>query len=175
METKIKTLGILHAKSFSAELDQVGRGSGETTQRIVIRHPSAVVVIPVLEDGRTLLVRQHRYALGRETLEFPAGKLDPGEDPEKTAFRELAEETGRRAGRLTRLLSFAPSIGYSTEIIHIFLAHELTVLDQVPDEDEISAVVEMPLAELKEMILAGKIIDGTTMLALAVYEWSDRS
>ena len=100
MEKKIRTLGTLFAKSFYVELDEVGRPSGSTGLRLAVRHPSAVSIVPVLPAGETLLVAQHRYPADRETLEFPAGKLNPGEDPEAAAFRETAEETGHRPGRV---------------------------------------------------------------------------
>lgn len=171
MEKKIRTLGVLTAKSFSADLDEVDRGAGGTGLRLVVRHPSAVVVVPLLGPSEVMMVAQYRYALGRETIEFPAGKLDPGEEPEEAARRELAEETGHRAAILKRLLSFAPSIGYSTEIIHVFAARNLERLETAPDEDEIARVLPMDLSRLRELIRKGEIIDGTTMLALAVCEW----
>lgn len=164
-------MGVLHARSFSADLDEVDPGDGQTKRRLVIRHPSAVVVIPLLSPEQVLLVTQYRYAMGRNSIEFPAGKIDPGETPEAAALRELTEETGYRAGTWRKLSAFAPSVGYSTEIIHVFLAQELTRTETKPDEHEIIRVETAPLARLKEMILAGEIIDGTTMLALAVYEW----
>lgn len=174
MESKIRTLGTLFAKSFSVSLDEVRRPRGARATRLVIKHPSAVVIVPLVSPDETLVVVQHRYALGRETIEFPAGKLDPEEAPEAAAHRELAEETGHRAGELNRLLSFAPAVGYSTEIIHAFAARDLTPLGSGPDEEEISRVEAMKISRLKELILAGEIIDGTTIAALAAYEWLGR-
>jgi ADP-ribose pyrophosphatase len=171
MERKVRTLGSLWAKSFYVELDEVQRTSGELSRRLVIRHPSAVVVIPVLDSGEILTVGQYRYAMERETLELPAGKIDPGEDPETTAHRELLEETGYRAGSWKKLLSFAPSLGYSTEIIHVFVARDLTPTGTTPDEDEIIKVRPFTKDALKAMIADGRLIDGTTMVALAAYEW----
>jgi ADP-ribose pyrophosphatase len=173
MESKIRTLGSLYARSFSVDLDQVaGPREHQTSLRLVVRHPSAVVIVPVMGPGQTLLVRQFRYALGRETLEFPAGKLDPGEAPMTAARRELAEETGFEAGRLEPLLPFAPSLGYSTEIIHAFAAYDLTPAATGRDEAEISQVVPMTFTDLGKMARSGGIIDGTTLLALAMYEWT---
>lgn len=171
MEKKIRTLGTLFAKSFSVNLDEVKRVD-ETAKRLVVRHPSAVSVIPMISSDEALVVSQFRYPVAKETIEFPAGKIDPGEKPVETAHRELAEETGYRAGRLTRLIEFAPSLGYSDEIIHIFVATELEPLDMKPDEKEISRVEPMKLSRIKEMIMAGEIIDGTTITSLAALEWS---
>jgi len=171
METKIQTLGVLHARSFSADLDEVDPGDGRAKRRLVVRHPSAVVIIPLIAPDQALVVTQYRYAMGRMSIEFPAGKIDPGETPEAAALRELTEETGYRAGVLQKLSVFAPSVGYSTEMIHIYLARDLIRTETKPDEHEIVQVEAIALARLKEMILAGEIIDGTTMLALAVHEW----
>ena len=171
METKVCTLGALFAKSFSVDLDEVRRPSGSTGRRLVIRHPSAVAVVPILPDDETLVVTQYRYAIEQDTVELPAGKIDPGETPEQAAAREMEEETGYRVGRLEHLISFGPSIGYSNEVIHVFAAHDLTPADNGPDEDEISRVEAIPFSMLKQKILAGEIIDGVTILALAVWEW----
>jgi ADP-ribose pyrophosphatase len=171
MERKLRTLGSLWAKSFSVDLDEVQRTSGDLARRLVIRHPSAVVIIPVLDSGEILAVHQYRYAMQRETLELPAGKLDPGEDPETTARRELIEETGYQASSWKKLLSFAPSLGYSTEIIHVFLARDLKPAGTTPNEDEIVRVRSFTPADLKAMVMEGQLIDGTTMVALAAYEW----
>ena len=172
METKLRTLGVLHAKSFSVELDEVARNNaGPTTRRLVIRHPSAVVILPFITPDEVLLVRQYRYAMAADTTEFPAGKLDPGETPEEAAHRELLEETGYRAGRFKKLSTFAPSVGYSTERIHIFAARDLTASGRTPDANEIARVDRVALSRVKEMAVSGDIIDGTTLLALAAYEW----
>ena len=170
-ESKIRTLGTLYANSFHADLDEVQRSRG-TARRLVIRHPSAVILIPVAgPEGEVLVVTQYRYPLGIESVELPAGKLDPGEDPETAARRELVEETGYEAGRLKKLMSFAPAVGYSDEIIHIYVAEDLTPAQSGRDEEEITRVEKLPISRLKQMILDGRIIDGTTIVALAAYEW----
>jgi len=171
MEKKIRTLGILHARSFSACLDEVRKKSGTTTRRLVIQHPSAVVVIPLLQSDQTLVVTQYRYVLGRETLELPAGKIGPGEDPQAAAHRELAEETGYEAEQMESLTRFAPSLGYSNEMIHVYVGRELRASAGPPDGDEIVKVEKMTLARLKNLILQGEVVDGTTIVALAAYEW----
>ena len=120
MEKKIRTLGSIHANSFSAHLDEVLLQTGEIGKRIRIDHPEAAAVIPFLSRDDILMVRQYRYALGRETLEIPAGKVDPGEEVDDCVKRELLEETGYVAGAIKRLYTYAPAIGYSNELIHIY-------------------------------------------------------
>ena len=170
MEEKIRNLGMLAAASFRVELDEVRRGR-ESTRRLVIRHPEAVVLVPVLDGDRTLVVSQYRYALNRQTLELPAGKVDPGETPDEAAHRELLEETGHRAQSLTRLHSFAPAPGYSNEIIHVYQAAGLTRAGDPTDTDEIEAADIVPLSEIRSMILTGRMISGTSIVAYSVFDW----
>lgn len=168
METRLRTLGSLNAASFSAHLDDVRLADGGVSRRIRIEHPEASAVVPRLADGGVLMVRQYRYALGLETLEIPAGKVDPGEDPETCARRELLEETGFRADRLVHLYTYAPAIGYSNERIHLFLAPNATRHSERTDEREIASVEVVPLEALQGMIRDGEILDGKTLIGLAV-------
>lgn len=125
-------------------------------------------MVPFLSDREILLVRQYRYALGRETLEIPAGKLDPSEKPEECAGRELLEETGYEAGSLTLLYAYAPAIGYSNELIHIYAGRNLRKLQNEIDQREISSVESFTIEEISSMIREGRIIDGKTLIGLAV-------
>ena len=136
-----------------------------------IHHTGAAAVVPVLEDGRILMVRQYRTALGREALEIPAGKLD-GADEEGIvcAARELEEETGYRCENLEWLLTLRPTIAYCDEKIQIFLARDLIPSRQHLDEDEYVDVQPCDLEELKEKIFAGQIEDAKTIAALLAYE-----
>jgi len=171
LEKKEKWLGRLIAHSFYVDLDQVRTSGGGLKDRLVIRHPSAVSVIALAEPGEALVVRQHRYAIDQVTLEFPAGKLREGEEPEAAARRELLEETGFEAAEWTKLLSFAPADGYSDEIIHVFVARRLTRSAGEVEADEILSVETLPLARLKVLAREGKILDGTTIVSLAAYDW----
>ena len=143
--------------------DLVMTPDGRHSVREWIDHPGAAAIVPWFDDGTTLLVRQYRYAVRRTFLETPAGKLDSfQEPPERAAARELEEETGWRAGRLVRLGSFYPCIGYSNEIIHIFIAMDLRKSTRRPEAGEFLEVVRMPLAEAG----AGELQDMKTVLAL---------
>lgn len=141
---------------------------GSSAKRVRIDHPEAAAVVPFLSDREILLVRQYRYALGRETLEIPAGKLDPSEKPEECAGRELLEETGYEAGSLTLLYAYAPAIGYSNELIHIYAGRNLRKLQNEIDQREISSVESFTIEEISSMIREGRIIDGKTLIGLAV-------
>lgn len=170
MEKKIQTLASLYSHSFSAHLDEVILRNGKAGKRIRIQHPEAAAVVPFIADQEIIMVRQFRYALGRETLEIPAGKVDPGESPEACARRELLEETGYEAGMLRFLYTYAPAIGYSNELIHIYSGHDLRERRGKVDEREITTVERLPLGEVKELIRKGLILDGKTLLSLSLME-----
>ena len=167
MEKKIRTIASLSTRSFSAYLDEVLFQNNETGQRIRMDHPEAAAIIPFLSDREILMVRQFRYALGRETLEIPAGKLDPGETPEQCIRRELLEETGYEAGKIEWVYTYAPALGYSNELIHIYSGHELRKAGTAIDEKEISSVETISLEQLKSMIREKLIVDGKTLLGLS--------
>ena len=166
MEKRITTLARLSTRSFSASLDEVLLRDGGTGKRMKIDHPEAAAVVPFVSDEEILMVRQYRYALGKETLEIPAGKLDPGETPEACVRRELLEETGFEAGHLTFLYTYAPAIGYSNELIHIYSARHLKKRRKKVDEREISSVQIYSLRRLRKMMKRGRLVDGKTLLAL---------
>lgn len=150
---------ILDVRSLEVELPN-GRRSG----RDVVRHPGAAAVVALTETGKIVLVRQYRTAIDRVTVEIPAGKLDPGEDPLECAKRELHEETGFRAGRIRRLTSIVTSCGFCDEIIHIYLATHLEFDAPNPDDDEFVNVDVVPLSELIDAVLDGKIEDAKTVV-----------
>jgi len=168
MEKKIRTIASLSTRSFSAYLDEVLLQNNQVGQRMRIDHPEASAIIPFVSDKEILMVRQYRYALGRETLEIPAGKLDPGESPEQCIRRELMEETGYEAGKIVWVCTYAPALGYSNELIHIYSGLELRKADTVIDEREIASVEKVPLEKLKSMIRERLILDGKTLLGLSL-------
>jgi ADP-ribose pyrophosphatase len=140
--------------------------NGATVELEVIRHQGAAAVVPLREDGTVLLIRQYRHAAGGYIYEIPAGKLDPGEDPLHCAARELEEEIGYRAGRLEHLLTFFTTPGFTDEIIHVYLATDLSPGTQSLEHDEILEVVPMPLPEAIARIRGGVITDGKTIIGL---------
>jgi ADP-ribose pyrophosphatase len=168
MEQKIQTIASLRNRHIEVALDEVLLRNGRTTRRIRIDHPPAAALVPFVTDESILMVRQFRYALGRETLEIPAGKLEPGEEPQTGIRRELGEETGYAAGRIEWLYTYAPAIGYSNELIHLFCGRDLRKTAQRSDEEEISSVEVVSIAKLLELIKAGQIQDGKTLLGLAL-------
>ena len=140
--------------------------NGDIVRREVVHHPGGVTIIPVEEDGTVWCVRQFRYPMQREMLEVPAGKLEYGEKPLPAAERELGEETGLTAGRMVYLGECCTSPGFSTEVLHIYLALELRRGEAHPDEDEFLNVEKHSLETLTDMVMAGEIDDAKTIIAV---------
>jgi len=169
MEETIRTLGILKARHFSARLDSVRLRTGKVTERIKIDHPEAAAILAFADRDHLLMVRQWRYAIGGETLEIPAGKMDPGESAEVCAGRELTEETGQRASRLIEIFSYYPAIGYANEMIRIFMASGLERTSDRQDQDEISGVEMVKVDQVHDMIVSGRIRDGKTVIGVSIF------
>ncbi len=131
-----------------------------------VRHPGAAAVVAVDAAGRVCLVRQYRHGVTDFLWEIPAGKLDPGEAPQVCAVRELAEETGVTARRWTPLGRFLPAPGIFTEVIHLYLAQDLSVGAPAPDADEELELQWLPIGEAADKVLRGEWNDGKTALAL---------
>lgn len=136
----------------------------------IIVHPGAAVILPVLDDGRVVLIHNYREAVGEELLELPAGTLDAGEAPVACAARELAEETGYRARRLEPLVSFYSTPGILTERMHVFVATELTPGPPALEAGEQIRLAPLPQAEALSAVRDGRISDGKTILALLYYD-----
>jgi ADP-ribose pyrophosphatase len=149
--------------------DRVRLPDGGEAVREYVVHGGAVLIVPVLPDGRLVVERQFRYPLARVFLEFPAGKIDPGEDPLETARREMIEETGYAVGRLTPLAVLHPVISYSTEEIRCYVGEELRSVGARLDHGEFLEVETRTLDELLGALDAGEITDAKTVSALLLY------
>lgn len=147
-------------------VDTVQLPNGKTAKRELIRHVGAVALIPFDADGNVVMVRQYRHPLGRILLEIPAGTLNPNEDPDVCAVRELQEETGYKPGRLEKIGGIYLAPGYSSEYIYLYIATELSDSRLAMDEDEFIEIVRLPLEEALKRIGTGEIADSKTISAL---------
>lgn len=151
--------------------DHMQFSNGNTAEWDFIHHDGAAAVIPIMDDGKILMVKQYRNALERDTLEIPAGKLDdPAEEGIVCASRELEEETGYRSENLEWMLTIRTTVAFCDERIEVFVARNLVPGKQHLDEDEFVDVKAYDLEELKQMIFEGKIQDAKTMAAILAYE-----
>lgn len=133
----------------------------------MVEHPGAVAIVALNDREEVILVRQYRQPAGDILLEIPAGKLEPGEEPLECARRELLEETGLEGGKWEAVLSFYPSPGFCDEVIHLFLAGDLTSAHSSTSDPEEKIIIEpLPIKEAYRMIESGAIIDGKTIIAL---------
>lgn len=155
---------------LSMYADKISTPDGRIATWDFIEHSGAAAVIPVLEDGRILMVRQYRNALDRETLEIPAGGLNGADEPTKTAAaRELEEETGYRSDNLELLISIVTAVAFCNEIVDIYVARDLEKTHQHLDEGEFIDVEAYSIEELTGMIYSGKIQDSKTIAAIMSY------
>ena len=161
---------VYRGKIVTLHVDTIRQPSGRTTIREVVLHPGGVTAVPVLDDGRLLLIRQFRYPIGKFILELPAGKLDSGQPPLDTVMRELEEETGYCAGNLTFEGTFYTTPGISNESIHLFIARDLTRSVQRLEEGEHITVEAYTLEECLRKIGTGEINDGKTILGILWYQ-----
>ena len=146
--------------------DTVTVRDGKTSFREIVEHNGGAAVVALKENGDVVMVKQFRKPFERDVLEIPAGKIEKGEDPKETVIRELKEETGYTADNVELLCKFAPSVGYTTEVLYIYKATGLTPGETDFDPQESLDTVEYPLSEVVDMIKEGKIIDGKTMVGI---------
>ncbi|MCB2203312.1 NUDIX hydrolase [bacterium] len=154
---------------FTIERDEVRHHSGYESVREVVRHNGGAVVVPLYANGDVLLIRQYRYPIDEEIIELPAGKLDEGEDPAVCAARELREETGCSAGSISKLTAMLTTPGFCSEVLHIYLAEQLSEgTQQLEQGEESIALLRIPLREALAMCADGRIRDGKTVTGLAL-------
>lgn len=165
-EEVLGTRRIYEGRVINLRVDQVRLSSGIEAKREIVEHPGAVAIVPVLEGGRVVLVRQYRSAVAEDLLEIPAGTLKKGEDPLVCAKRELIEETNYSAGRMEQFMFSWVAPGYSSEAMYYFLATDLAPCQGTQDEDEDVSVEIVELAEVLKLIQSGKIRDTKTIAGL---------
>ena len=169
VETKVDSEAVFDGKLLHVRRDTVRLPDGTLATREYIVHPGAVLIVPVLPDGRLVVERQYRYPLGRVMIEFPAGKLDAGEAPLDTARRELREETGYLAGSWRWLGRVHPIVSYSTESIEFFVAEGLTHVGAQLDAGEFLDIALMSVDAMLAAIDREEITDAKTVAALLLY------
>jgi len=160
---------IYNGPVFGIRRDEVIEPSGVRVTREVITHPGSVVVLPVLPDGRILLIRQYRHATRQYLWELVAGRMDPGETPKLAAARELIEETGFRAKRMRVFLDVFPTPGFLEERMFILLAEGLTAGEAEPEEDEKIISRAYSCQQLEGMIRRGKLRDAKSIAGILYY------
>ncbi|MEC1749905.1 MULTISPECIES: ADP-ribose pyrophosphatase [Bacillus] len=159
---------IFSGKVIDLYVEDVELPNGKTSKREIVKHPGAVAVLAVTDEGKIIMVKQFRKPLERTIVEIPAGKLEKGEEPEYTALRELEEETGYTAKKLTKMTAFYTSPGFADEIVHVFLAEELAVLEEKRelDEDEFVEVMEVTLEDALKLVESREVYDAKTAYAI---------
>jgi ADP-ribose pyrophosphatase len=165
----LKTKILYEGKVFSVRQDRVSEPGGVVAGRDIVVHRGSVVVLPVFSDGGILLVRQYRHAIGSFLWELVAGRVEPGESGPAAARRELIEETGYTARRVSRLLEIFPSPGFVSERMWIFLASGLQQGPAQPEEDERITPEIFPLTALEKMIRRGTLHDAKSVAAILFY------
>ncbi|MDO7787430.1 NUDIX domain-containing protein [Desulforamulus aquiferis] len=165
-EKTLSSTMVYEGKILNLRVDKVLLPNGKESGREVVEFSGAVAVVALTEENNVLLVKQYRYPVSEVLLEIPAGKMDHNEDPDTCARRELQEETGYTAKSLVKLCEFYTTPGFTTELMHVFLAQGLTAGVASPDEDEFVKVEVVPFLEALKMIFDGKIRDGKSIAGL---------
>lgn len=172
-EKTIKRKLVYAGKIINLCIDRVLMSNGREALREIVEHPGAAAVVPVLPDGKVILVKQYRKAVSEVLLEIPAGKLEKGESVRDCAVRELEEETGFRVGKIRKILEFFPSPGFSSENIHLFEAGDLKKGRKNLQDDELIEVVSLTVPEILQLIHRGKIRDAKTIIGILLVFNSD--
>ena len=172
MEEKTSSSEIVfQGKLLDVRRDIVILPNGANGIREWIKHPGAVCCIPILPNGKIALIRQYRYSVRKMMIELPAGKLDKNEAPEDCAIRELEEEIGYKANKITFLTNIHPAIGFANEKMWIYYAEDLEKTNQKLDSDEFIEIIPTKLEDALKMVWNGSITDVKTMIGLI---WADK-
>ncbi|MEJ2201632.1 MAG: NUDIX hydrolase [Desulfuromonadaceae bacterium] len=167
---KIHSRKLFNGRVLTLTLEEHQLPDGRRAEFEVIHHPGGAAVLPVLDDGRVVLIRQFRPAFNGMVVEIPAGRLEPGETFEGCVRRELAEEVGYCAETLDKLGDMLPAVGFCNERIHLYVARGLRVVPRTPEPDEFIEIMTVSLAEALSLVAAGQIPDGKTQLALLLWQ-----
>ncbi|MGR3764910.1 NUDIX domain-containing protein [Rossellomorea sp. NS-SX7] len=167
-EKTLNSETIYQGKIIDLQVDEVQLPNGKTSKRELIKHPGAVAVIALTPEGKIVMVEQYRKALEKSIVEIPAGKLEPGEEPIITAARELEEETGYGCETLEHLISFYTSPGFADELVHLYIAKDITRIEEARelDEDEFVDLIEVTMEEALGLIKEKRIYDAKTAYAV---------
>lgn len=165
-ETTIASKTVFRGRLLHVFRDHVCLPDGRESTREYLKHPGAVVILPLFDNGDVLLERQHRYPLHRDFIEFPAGKIDPGESDLLCARRELEEETGYAAQEWREVTTIYPCIGYSDERLAFYLARGLEPGKHGRDHDEFLEVFRLPFSDAMDWVKSGKICETKTVIGL---------
>jgi len=167
MEKLIQSVRVYTGKLINMNVDRIELPSGRRTFREYVIHRGAVAAVPLIER-EVIFVKQYRYPVKEELLEIPAGTMEKGESPDETMRRELEEEIGYRPDKLVELTNFFSTPGYTTEVIHLYLARGLVPNKKKADDDEYITVKRIPFEDALKMVLNGEIKDGKTIIALLI-------
>lgn len=170
-ETEVESTVRYQGRMLEVREDRVRLPDGHIAGREYVVHPGAAVILPIFDDWSILLEHQYRYPLHQHFLELPAGKFEKGEPPLETAKRELREETGYTARDWKRLCTLHPCIGYSSEVVEVYVARGLEFIGTQLDDEEFLETLIVPLDETLEWIRTGRITEVKTQMALF---WADR-
>lgn len=165
-EKKLSSKQIFDGKIVKLFVDEVELPDGQKAIREIVRHPGAVCVVPLTDEGEVVMVRQFRYPFGEVLLEIPAGKLEPGEDPLEAVMRELEEESGAVAGKIEHIGEIYTTVAIFDEKIQLYLARDLKFISAHPDSDEFIESTKIPLSELVKMVMNNEIKDAKTQIAI---------
>ena len=168
IEKTLSSEKVFTGRVISLQVDEVELPNGKTSKRELIKHPGAVAIIALTPENKLVLVEQYRKALEKSIVEVPAGKLEKGEEPLTSAERELEEETGYECEKMEHLISFYTAPGFCDELVHVFLAHNISKKENAAglDEDEFVELLELTLEEAEQLIDEGKICDAKTAYAV---------
>ncbi|MEW6171707.1 MAG: NUDIX hydrolase [Bacillota bacterium] len=170
-EKTLSSERVYTGRIINVRVDTVLLPDGRTGTREVVEYAGAVAVVALTDDKEVVMVRQYRHPVGRELMEIPAGKIEENEDPETTARRELVEEAGIRAESWRCLGRFYSTPGFTSEMMHLFLARGLSFHQQATDADEFVEVVRIPFREALEMVYKGEVCDAKSICGLL---WSSK-